>query len=53
MNNEMMYKMFVNSIKNMSEEEIKNTLKKVKGMISEDDYEKLVLLIEKEKGEGQ
>ncbi len=49
MNKEMMYQLFLNSIKNMSEEEMKNTLSKVKGMIGEEDYRKLEELIEKEK----
>lgn len=49
MNNEMMYQIFLNSIKNMSEEEMKTTLAKVKVMIGEDDYQKLVRLIEEEK----
>ena len=49
MNKEMMYQIFLNSIKNMSEEEMKNALTKVKGMIGEDDYQRLVELIEAEK----
>ena len=49
MNNEMMYQIFLNSIKNMSEEEMRSTLQKVKGMISEEDYKKLEILIETEK----
>ena len=49
MNNEMMYQIFLNSIKNMSDEEMKGALLKVKGMMSESDYQKLVKLIETEK----
>jgi hypothetical protein len=49
MNNEMMYQIFLNSIKNMSEEEMKSTLSKVKGMMGESDYQRLVSLIEAEK----
>lgn len=49
MNNEMMYQIFLNSIKNMSEEEMKNTLMKAKGMMGEEDYQRLVKLIEAEK----
>lgn len=49
MNNEMMYKIFLNSIKNMSEEEMQSALMKIKSMMSEEDYQKLVKLIETEK----
>ena len=49
MNKEMMYQMFLNSIKNMSEDEIKSALNKVRGMLSEEDYKKLEMLIEVEK----
>lgn len=49
MNNEMMYSLFVNSIKNMSDEELKNALEKTKSMLSKDDYSKLVALIKKER----
>lgn len=49
MNNEMMYQIFLNSIKNMSDEEMKIALFKVKGMMSDADYQRLVSLIESEK----
>ncbi len=49
MNNEMMYSLFVNSIKNMNDEELKNALEKTRSMLSEDDYSKLVALIKKER----
>lgn len=49
MNNEMMYSLFVNSVKNMSDDELKNALEKTKAMLSEDDYSKLVSLIERER----
>ncbi len=49
MNNEMMYQIFLNSIKNMSNEEMKIALSKVKGMMSDADYQRLVNLIESEK----
>ncbi len=49
MNNEMMYQIFLNSIKNMSEEEMQSTLMKVRSMMGEEDYQKLVKLIETEK----
>lgn len=49
MNNEMMYSLFVNSVKNMSDDELKNALEKTRGMLSDDDYQKLVALIKKER----
>lgn len=49
MNKEMMYQMFLNSLKNMSEEEIKCSLNRVRGMLSDEDYKKLETLIEIEK----
>lgn len=52
MNKEMMYQLFLNSIKNMNDEELKGALMKVKGMVSEDDYKKLEELIEKEKNKN-
>ena len=45
----MMYQIFLNSIKNMSDEEMKVALLKVKGMMSESDYQRLVALINAEK----
>lgn len=49
MNNEMMYSLFVNSVKNMSDDELKNALEKTRGMLSDDDYQNLVTLIKKER----
>ncbi len=49
MNNEMIYTMFLNSIRNMSDEELKNTLGKAKGILNETDYNKLSELIKKER----
>ena len=49
MNNEMIYTMFLDSIRNMSEEELKNTLKKTKGILNDSDYNKLLELIQKER----
>lgn len=49
MNNDMIYTMFLNSIRNMSEEELKNTLEKTKGILNESDYNKLLELIKKER----
>lgn len=49
MNNEMMYSLFLNSIKNMSDSELKAALEKTKGMLSNEDYSKLEALIKKER----
>lgn len=49
MNNEMMYALFLNSVKNMNDEELAKTLEKTKGFLSEKDYIKLVELINKER----
>lgn len=49
MNNEMIYTMFLNSIRNMSEDELKKTLEKTKGILNENDYNKLLELIRKER----
>ena len=49
MNNEMLYTMFLNSIRNMSDEELKNTLEKTKEILNESDYKKLTELIQKER----
>lgn len=49
MNNEMIYTMFLNSIRKMSDEELKTTLEKTKGILNENDYNKLVELIKKER----
>ena len=45
----MMYQIFLSSIKNMNEEEMKSALNKVKVMLSEEDYRKLENIIESEK----
>ena len=49
MNNEMIYTMFLNSIRNMSNEELNQTLEKTKGILNESDYNKLLELIKKER----
>lgn len=49
MNNEMMYKMFLNTLAKMSDEELQTSLAKAKELLSEHDYENLLKLIEKEK----
>ena len=49
MNNEMMYNLFLNTISKMNDKEMENTLKKAKEILSENDYNKLLKLIEIEK----
>ncbi len=53
MNNEMIYTMFLNSIRNMSDEELNKTLEKTKGILNENDYQKLLDLIRKERQNGK
>lgn len=48
-NNEMLYSMILNSIKSMSDTEIKTTLEKAKGMMNANDYEKLLQIVKKER----
>ena len=48
MNNEMMYALFLNSIKNMNDDELAKALEKAKGLLNENDHSKLVELINKE-----
>lgn len=49
MNNEIMYKMFLNTLTKMNDAELENTLQKAKGLLSENDYNSLVNLINLEK----
>ncbi|MBQ8444251.1 MAG: hypothetical protein IJX25_02750 [Clostridia bacterium] len=49
MNNEMMYKMFLSTLSRMSDQDLQNALVKAKGMLSENDYNNLLILIEKER----
>lgn len=49
MNNEMMYALFLNSVKKMNDQELNTALQKAKGLLSENDYLKLVELINKER----
>lgn len=49
MNNEMMYKMFLATLSRMSEQDLQNALVKAKEVLSENDYNNLLVLIEKEK----
>ena len=49
MNNEMMYALFLNSIKKMNDQELKTAMQKAKGFLSENDYTKLCEIIEKER----
>ena len=48
-NNEMLYRMLLNSIQKMSDTEIKSALDKAKEMLSESDYQKLVEIVTKER----
>ena len=49
MNNEIMYALFLNSIKNMNDDELAKALEKAKGLLNENDHSKLVELINKER----
>ena len=49
MDNEMLYKMFVNSLSKMEDTELENALQKAKELLSEKDYNTLYAMIEKEK----
>lgn len=49
MNNEMLYNMFLNSVRNMSDEELNKTLEKTKSVLNENDYQRLTELIKKER----
>jgi len=49
MDNEMMYKMFVNTLSKMNDEELKNALTKAKNLLNDNDYQTLVNMIEKER----
>lgn len=49
MNNEMMYKMFLNTLAKMNDQELETSLKKAKELLSEADYNNLVNIIEKER----
>ena len=49
MTNEMMYKMFLTTLSKMSDQDLKNALTKAKGMLSENDYNNLLRLIEQER----
>ena len=49
MNNEMLYKLFSNSLSKMNDNELAKSLEKAKLMLSEDDFSKLVEFINIEK----
>lgn len=49
MNNEMMYKMFLNTLSKMNDVELEKALTKARELLSDDDYNSLLALIEKEK----
>lgn len=44
-----MYKMFLNTLSKMNDQELQNALKKAKELLSDSDYQNLLKLIEKEK----
>lgn len=49
LNNDMMYKMFLNTLAKMNDDELQVSLTKAKELLSEHDYENLIKLIEKER----
>ena len=49
-NNEMIYSMLLNSIRKMNDDEMNDALSKAKVMLGEQDYAKLLQIIEKERG---
>lgn len=49
MNNEMLYKLFSNSLSKMNDDELTKSLEKAKLMLSDDDFSKLVEFINMEK----
>lgn len=49
MNNEMMYKMFLDTLSKMNDVELEKALSKAREVLSESDYNSLLDLIEKEK----
>lgn len=51
MNNEILYSMLLESIRNMNDEEMKNSLEKAKTMLSEADYLKLTQIVAKERNQ--
>ena len=53
LNNDMMYKMFLNTLAKMNDEELQVSLTKAKELLSEHDYENLIKLIEKERFNNQ
>ena len=49
MNNEMLYQLFLNSLSKMNDTELEKSLAKARTMLSDNDYERLVDFIKKEK----
>ncbi len=45
----MVYKMFLNTLSKMNDDELKSTLSKAKNLLSPKDYETLIEMIKKEK----
>ena len=50
MDNEMMYKMFLGTLAKMNNTDMENALKKAKELLSDRDYNTLVEMIQKERG---
>lgn len=50
LNNDAVYKMFLNTLSKMDDAELESALKKAKELLSDTDYQNLLKLIEKEKG---
>ena len=49
MDNEMMYKMFLSALAKMNATELENALKKAKELLSDNDYNTLLEMIQKER----
>ena len=49
LNSEMMYKMFLSTLSKMSDQELQNALNKAKEVLIENEYNNLLILIEKER----
>lgn len=49
MDNAMLYKMFLNSLNSMNDDELAKSLLKVKSLLNQSDYEKLLMFIKAER----
>lgn len=50
MDNEMVYKMFLGTLSKMEDNDLENALKKAKEMLSDDDYVRLLKIVQDYKG---